>query len=84
MHVEADLSSCHNIHMKRTNLVLDETLLNEATAASGAKTYSKAVTIALEEALRRRRMLGVLRHFGEGLWEGDLKEMREDDRRRTR
>ena len=64
--------------MKRTNLVLDEKILNEATSALGAKTYSKTVMIALEEAIRRRKMRGVLDHFGSNIWEGNLSGMRED------
>ncbi|MGH9618518.1 MAG: type II toxin-antitoxin system VapB family antitoxin [Bryobacteraceae bacterium] len=34
-------------HMKRTNLVLDEKLLAEATRTLGVKTYSAAVNLAL-------------------------------------
>jgi len=64
--------------MKRTNLVLDEKLLHEATIVLGAKTYSKAVMIALQETVRRRKMLGVMEHFNSNLWQGDLPEMRED------
>ncbi len=38
--------------MKRTNLVLDEKLLEEATRVLGLKTYSATVNKALEEAIR--------------------------------
>lgn len=64
--------------MKRTNLVLDEKLLDEATRALGAKTYSSAVNTALAELLRVRRILSLPAFFGRGLWQGDLQEMRED------
>ena len=41
--------------MKRTNLVLDEQLLDEVTRVSGERTYSRAVTRAIEDYLRRYR-----------------------------
>jgi hypothetical protein len=41
--------------MKRTNLVLDEHLLAQATQVLAAKTYSAAVNTALEEVIRLRK-----------------------------
>jgi Bacterial antitoxin of type II TA system, VapB len=64
--------------MKRTNLVLDEKLLDEATRVLGVKTYSAAVNLALAETLRVKKILEIPRFFGSGLWEGDLSAMRED------
>jgi hypothetical protein len=64
--------------MKRTNLVLDERLLDEATRVLGAKTYSGAVNTALEEVIRLKKIRGVSQFFGSGIWRGDLAEMRED------
>jgi len=46
--------------MKRTNLVLDEQLLAEATRLSGEKTYSAAVMLALGDFVRRAK--SSLRH----------------------
>ena len=71
----------HTIHMKRTNLVLNEDLLEEATRLSGEKTYSAAVMRALEDFVRRARARQILELRGSGLWEGDLPEMRRDKRR---
>ncbi len=68
--------------MKRTNLVLPEDLLEEATRLSGEKTYSKAVTRALEEFVRRVKARQILDLAGSGLWEGDLSSVREDRPRR--
>jgi len=70
--------------MRRTNLVLDERLLEEAVRALGAKTYSSAVNIALEEVIRLKKVQGIPRFFGSGIWEGDLAQMREDRPRRVR
>ena len=46
--------------MKRTNLVLPEELLEEATRLSGEKTYSKAVTRALQEFVRQVKARQIL------------------------
>jgi Arc/MetJ family transcription regulator len=66
------------MHMKRTNLVIDEHLLAEATRVLSARTYSAAVNTALEEVIRNSKILGLKRFFNSGIWEGDLAEMRED------
>lgn len=72
------------IHMKRTNLVLDEHLLEEAVQALGVKTYSAAVNLALAEAIRVKKVQGLRQFFGQNLWKGNLAEMREDRPRRLR
>jgi Arc/MetJ family transcription regulator len=64
--------------MKRTNLVLDENLLEEATRLAGERTYSRTVERALEDFVRRIRAGRILELAGTGLWEGNLSEMRED------
>lgn len=68
------------MRMKRTNLVLDEALLEEAVRLSGEKTFSAAVTRALEDFVRRARARRILDLRGSGLWEGDLAAMRRDRR----
>ena len=69
--------------MKRTNLVLREDLLEEATRLSGEKTYSRAVERALEEFVRRAKARKILELRGSGLWEGELSAMRDDRSRRA-
>ena len=68
--------------MKRTNLVLDEEMLEEATRLSGEKTYSATVMRTLEDFVRRAKARQILELRGSGLWEGDLPEMRLDRRRK--
>ena len=68
--------------MKRTNLVLNEELLEEATRLSGEKTYSRAVERALEDFVRRIKARRILELTGSGKWEGDLGQMRRDSRSR--
>ena len=64
--------------MKRTSLVLDRALLEEAHRLSGERTYSKTVDRALAEFVRRARAGRILELAGSGLWEGNLAEMRDD------
>jgi Arc/MetJ family transcription regulator len=66
------------VRMKRTNLVLPEDLLEEVVRASGEKTYSAAVVVAMQEFVRRARARQILQLRGSGVWEGDLGEMRGD------
>jgi Arc/MetJ family transcription regulator len=68
----------HSIHMKRTNLVLDEALLEEATRLSGERTYSRTVERALREMVNRVKARRILDLAGSGLWEGNLSVVRED------
>jgi Arc/MetJ family transcription regulator len=72
------------IHMKRTNLVLDEKLLEEATRLSAQRTYSKTVDLALAEFVRRARAGKILELAGSGLWEGELSTMRRDAKAKSR
>lgn len=64
--------------MKRTNLVLNEDLLEEATRLSGERTYSRTVERALEEFVRRAKARRILDLAGSGLWDGELAVVRED------
>ena len=70
--------------MKRTNLVLDEELLKTATQLMGAKTYSSAVNLALAEMVRILKARGLTKFVGSGVWQGNLSEMREDRKRKSK
>ena len=72
---------CYLVHMKRTNRVLDEELLEEAVRVLGVKTYSATVNLALKEVLRMKRIQGLADHIGKVEWLGDLPEMRADSSR---
>ena len=69
--------------MKRTNLVLDGELMEEAVKVLGAKTYSAAVNLALAETIRAKKIQSLRGFFGQGLWQGDLSEMREDNKQKA-
>jgi Arc/MetJ family transcription regulator len=64
--------------MKRTNLVLDDRLLEEAVRLSGERTYSRAVERALRDFVQRAKAHRILELAGSGLWQGDLSVVRED------
>jgi hypothetical protein len=70
--------------MKRTNLVVRESLLEEAVSLSGERTYSRTVERALEDFVRRIKARRILQLAGSGLWEGDLSAMRSDQPTRKR
>lgn len=52
-----------------TNLGIDPHLLNEAVAASGARTKKEAVTIALKELISRRAQATIVDSFGSLDWD---------------
>jgi|1185.fasta_scaffold714610_2 Arc/MetJ family transcription regulator len=66
----------HTIHMKRTNVVIDEELLEEAVRLSGERTYARTIERALQEMVRRAKARTIEQLAGSGLWVGDLPAMR--------
>lgn len=66
--------------MKRTNLMIDKDLLEEAQKVLKASTYSAAVNEALQEVIRIHKINQLGDFFGSGVWEGNLSEMREDSK----
>ena len=66
--------------MKRTTLMVNESLLEEALKLSGERTYSGTVERALEDFVRRIKSRRILELAHQGLWQGSLAEMRSDSR----
>ena len=66
------------MHMKRTNLVLDGQLLDEARKAVGLKTYSDVVNLALKELVNKMKFAQIDTYAHTGIWDGDLSAMRGD------
>ena len=64
--------------MKRTNVVLDEELLEEAVRVSGERTYARTIERALQELVRRAKARGIEQLAGSGLWTGNLSQTRGD------
>lgn len=62
--------------MKRTNIVLDQTLVRQGLKQTGLKTQRALVHHALSELVRREQQLGFLALKGKVTWSGDLGRMR--------
>ena len=62
----------------RTNIDIDDDLMSQAMAATGATTKREAVDRALRQVVRAERQLRALRGVRGLGWEGDLDEMRTD------
>jgi Arc/MetJ family transcription regulator len=62
--------------MKRTNIVIDESLVKAALRATGLKTRRELVDYALRELLRRESQKKILELKGKVTWQGDIKAMR--------
>jgi Arc/MetJ family transcription regulator len=62
--------------MKRTNIVLDEKVVEEAIRFTGLKTQKDVVDFALRELVRRQKIARLQDLEGKIDWEGDLAEMR--------
>ena len=62
--------------MKRTNIVLDEKLIDRGMDLTGLKTQRELVDYALRELVRRKEQKSLLKLKGKFKWEGDLEEMR--------
>jgi Arc/MetJ family transcription regulator len=62
--------------MKRTNIVIDESLVKTALKATGLKTRRELVDYALRELLRRESQKKILELKGKVTWQGDIKAMR--------
>jgi len=62
--------------MKRTNIVLDEKLVDNCIQATGIKTRKALVDHALRELLRHEQQTKLLQLKGNIRWDGDLNEWR--------
>ncbi|MGA2508376.1 MAG: type II toxin-antitoxin system VapB family antitoxin [Chitinispirillaceae bacterium] len=62
--------------MRRTNIVLDEKLVEKGKKATGLKTSKAVVDFALKQLIRHSNQRRILDLFGSIDWEGDLSQMR--------
>jgi len=68
--------------MKKTTVVLDETLLQEAKEAIGAKTKKETIETALSEVVKRRQRELLIEEMGTynlDLEQDDIEKMRGHD-----
>lgn len=62
----------------RTNIVIDDKLMDDALRATGLKTKREVVELGLRTVLRLRQQEVIRRFRGKLNWEGDLAAMRTD------
>ena len=60
----------------RTNIILDDKLVNEAKRLTGLSTKREVVEAGLKELVRLRRQADVRKWRGRLRWDGDLGAMR--------
>lgn len=62
----------------RTNIVIDDQLMNDAMRVAGTKTKRETVEEGLRLLIRLRRQERIRQVRGKLHWEGDLEKMRRD------
>jgi len=62
----------------RTNIVIDDELMNQVMKLTGLKTKREAVEQGLKTLLRLKRQEQLRKYRGKLQWEGDLNDMRQD------
>ena len=62
----------------RTNIVIDDRLMEEALRLTGLKTKKEAVELGLRTLLRIGKQEHIRRFRGKLNWQGDLDAMRND------
>jgi Arc/MetJ family transcription regulator len=60
----------------RTNIELDDVLVEKAMKLTKISTKKALINKALEELIRANTRKGILKYKNSGIWEGNLDEMR--------
>ena len=64
--------------LMRTNIVIDDDLMNDALKLSGARTKREAVEMGLKALIKLKQQENIRRYRGKLHWDGNLDEMRKD------
>jgi len=62
----------------RTNIVIDDDLMNRVLKLTGVRTKREAVDMGLKALLKLKKQESIRNFRGKLDWEGDLNEMRAD------
>jgi len=62
----------------RTNIIIDDELMNEALRSTGLKTKREVVELGLKTLIRLKNQEQIKAFKGKLKWEGDLDAMRTD------
>ncbi|MET0029031.1 MAG: type II toxin-antitoxin system VapB family antitoxin [Candidatus Thiodiazotropha sp.] len=60
----------------RTNIEIDDKLMNDVLRATGLKTKKDAVELGLKTLIRLKKQENIKKLRGKLLWTGDLDDMR--------
>jgi Arc/MetJ family transcription regulator len=60
----------------RTNIVIDDKLMNDALRATGLKTKKEAVELGLRTLIKLNKQEEIKKFKGKLKWDGDLDAMR--------
>jgi Arc/MetJ family transcription regulator len=60
----------------RTNIVINDILMNEAILLTGIKTKKEVVELGLKTLIRLKNQEKIRAYRGKLAWEGDLESMR--------
>ncbi len=63
----------------RTNIVIDDKLMEDALKATGAETKKEAVELGLKALIKLKKQEGLKKFRGRLQWEGDLEDMRSSE-----
>lgn len=63
----------------RTNIVIDDKLMEQALKATGLKTKKDVVEQGLKLLVKRKNQQSIRSLRGQITWEGDLDEMRKNE-----
>jgi len=63
----------------RTNIVIDDDLMEQAMRATGSKTKREAVEMGLRSLVRLKKQAEIRQFRGKLDWTGDLHAMRRDE-----
>jgi Arc/MetJ family transcription regulator len=62
----------------RTNIVIDDDLMDEALKATGLQTKREAVELGLKTLIKLKKQEGIKAFRGRLKWEGSLETMRSE------
>ncbi len=62
----------------RTNIVIDDNLMNDAMKLTGITTKREAVELGLKTLIRLKKQESIKKFRGNLKWEGDLDDMRKN------
>ena len=66
------------MHITRTNIVIDDILMQDTLKATGLRTKREVVELGLQTLLRLSKQAEIKEFRGKLDWQGDLDRMRTD------